>query len=211
MPTFIPHSSKLVYEGSVFKYRRFKPAHIPLLALCILAFLLTPENASSEYSVKPPTATIKKVSRTEVVQYIKSVNKDLADDDAKNFAGYAVDAAQTFNLDIALLLALIRVESGFKPDISSSMGAMGLTQVVPKWHKAKIEESRKLLQAYSIYEPKLNIYVGAWALREFIDSSAHDVHIGLLKYNGSLSDPTRYYANAVMNEAYAVRTKFLKL
>jgi hypothetical protein len=77
-----------------------------------------------------------------------------------------------------------------------------------QWRADRIAEARKVLEAYSIYEPKLNLYVGAGALRAMIASS-RDLPTALSKYNGSQSDPTQSYAGMVMAEAYRVQLNFL--
>ena len=145
---------------------------------------------------------------SEATSYIRRVNNTLSETDASNFATHVIDAANTFKLDVAVLLALIRVESGFKPEVVSNHGATGLMQIIPKWHTARIVESRKVLNTYSLYEPRLNIYVGAWALRDFLGESK-SLDTALLKYNGSLSDPNRSYARIVLAEAGRVRDLLL--
>lgn len=141
--------------------------------------------------------------------YIKHVNKKLPDEDAKKFAAYVVDYAATFKIDLSVFLAMVRKESTFNPDSVSKDGAIGLAQVVPRWHHQKIKSARTQVDAYSIHEPRLNLYVGAWVLRDSIDESKGNVARGLLRYNGSLNDPEQQYATSVLAEAQYVRKAFL--
>lgn len=145
-----------------------------------------------------------KSNPTWAAAYIKSVNKTLTDYEADLFAHYALKYAQRFNLDASVYLALIRVESGFSPEVKSSAGALGLTQVIPKWHQEKIDISRRKLGVYSMFEPRLNLYVGAWTLREMLDRST-SLRTGLLRYNGSLGI-SESYANKVLREAARVES-----
>lgn len=46
----------------------------------------------------------------------------------------AVQAATSAGIDPALFVALIDVESGFNPDAESGAGAIGIAQIVPRWH-----------------------------------------------------------------------------
>ncbi len=46
----------------------------------------------------------------------------------------AVQAASSAGLDPALFVAMIDVESGFDPDAASGAGAIGIAQIVPRWH-----------------------------------------------------------------------------
>ncbi len=158
---------------------------------------------------QPNLAQARTVQKQEVdvswiAQYMMSINKTLNKHDAEQFAKHAVESAQTFDLDIYVFLALMRVESGFQPEAISSQGARGLTQVIPKYHQDKIVEARRQVNRYSIYEPRLNMYLGAWVLREYIDKS-NDVHNGLLRYNGSLGTGSKY-ALKVLTEAQRLRS-----
>ena len=143
-----------------------------------------------------------------IVAYIRATNKALKEEAASQFASHIVSAASEFKLDLATLAALIKVESKFEPDATSNAGAKGLSQVIPRWHSSRIDEARKVLNAYSIYEPRLNIYVGASALKEFLTSS-RDIQKALLLYNGSSTDEKASYAKAVMSEARLVQRNFL--
>lgn len=147
----------------------------------------------SKYSIKRAAA------------YILTVNSSLSLDEAERFAQHVVDASQEYDLSPAVLLALIKVESRFDPDARSSRGALGLTQVIPKWHPERVASLRQTLATYSIYEPRLNIYLGAAVLRMFWDSTGN-LQEALLRYNGSALDKTKAYSRMVMEEAYKAKS-----
>lgn len=46
----------------------------------------------------------------------------------------AVQAATSAGIDPALFVAMIDVESGFNPAAESGAGAIGIAQIVPRWH-----------------------------------------------------------------------------
>ena len=46
----------------------------------------------------------------------------------------AVQAANSAGIDPSLFLAMIQVESNFNPDAESGAGAIGIAQIVPRWH-----------------------------------------------------------------------------
>lgn len=176
----------------------------------IMLFLLFVFQSSTvESSSNTQVQTISNVEEvatfehTWAVDYIKAVNKRLTDFEAEMLARYALQYAEEFKLDAHLYLALIKVESGFQPEVKSSAGAIGLTQVIPRWHQTKIDEGRTRLGVYSMYEPKLNLYVGAWTLREMLDLSSNTRN-GLLRYNGSLNTDSQYAAT-VLREAERVK------
>lgn len=200
------------YRGGKFILRKSRLAFYSIaFVLFVIGLVLSPSEAGAPIvpsavagEVSPPV----QLPKAGVVEYIQTVNKDLPVGDAQMIATHAIRSASEHRLNLALFLALIRIESGFKPEATSPKGALGLTQVIPKWHADRIAEARKVLDAYSLYEPKLNLYVGASALRAMIASS-RDLPDALLRYNGSLSDQTKAYANQVMAEAYRVQLNFL--
>lgn len=179
------------------------------LAVLGLFLALVPLSSFAPLAQAQPFVVNSTIDRVQAVaSYVMSVNKSLGAETARDFAHYIVAASKQTNLNLAVLLALIRIESGFNPDARSSKGALGLTQVVPKWHEDRIKTARRDLGIYSLYEPRLNIHVGAQILRSFIDASS-DLREGLLRYNGSIRDKERTYANQVLAEAYLIQVRYL--
>jgi len=98
-------------------------------------------------------------------------------------------------LDPMLILAVIAVESRFNPFAASEQGALGLMQVVPRFHKDKIEGAG----APSMLLPEANIAIGTLILKDSIRRGGSDA-AGLQLYNGAFEDETRAYANRVLSE-----------
>lgn len=73
------------------------------------------------------------------------------------------------NLDIKLVLAVAKVESGFDPHAFSSSGAMGVMQVIPSWHKDKIREAKKVTGTPELFNINTNVYLGTRILSECIN------------------------------------------
>ena len=95
--------------------------------------------------------------------------------------------AARYQVDFYLVKALIYEESWFRPDIRGASGELGLMQVTMgaakdfTAHNAfpPINEDRLL-------EPRLNIEVGCWYLRQSLDHYRHSpdpVLFALLRYN----------------------------
>src|SRR5690606_19100072 len=73
-------------------------------------------------------------------------------------------AAET-GLDPYLLLAVIKVESGFNPRAKSTKGARGLMQVMPdtgEWVARQLGMGR--YHPDMLYEPQVNLVIGSWYL-----------------------------------------------
>ena len=98
-------------------------------------------------------------------------------------------------VDPVLILAVIAVESRFNPIAESEQGAVGLMQIMPRFHADKLAE----LGATSGLAPHANIAVGARILRESIVRGGGEA-AGLQLYNGSPDDETRAYAARVQAE-----------
>lgn len=102
---------------------------------------------------------------------------------------------QRHGLDPTLILAVIAVESRFNPIAESEQGAMGLMQVVPRFHMDKIAA----LGVPAMLSPEPNIAIGALILKDAIRRGGSDA-AGLQLYNGAFDDETRAYANRVLAE-----------
>lgn len=88
-----------------------------------------------------------------------------------------------------LILAVIQKESSLDPSARSFYGAVGLMQVVPRFHMARLSQSE------SLYDASVNIRVGAQILQEYISKAGGDIHAGLKKYSGN----ARGYGNKVLS------------
>lgn len=127
-------------------------------------------------------------------------------------------AAERFNLDLALLKALVLAESGFDPQAVSPKGAVGLMQLMPATAQryAFQGEAREAL-AGRLTDPQLNITLGARHLRELINRYEGRVDLALAAYNageGAVQragdaipaiPETRHYVRQVMQVYAAMR------
>lgn len=140
--------------------------------------------------VAPPKES---VLHQQLVAWVKSKAKRPLTD---GFATMVVE--ETFNqaiqnrVDPFVMLAVMSVESSFDYTARSGAGAIGLTQVIPKWHMDKMPN------AAHVFDPKNNIRVGAEVLGEYMRWYKGDVQKALLQYNGSLHLPSSPYSQKVM-------------
>lgn len=105
-------------------------------------------------------------------------------------------AAQSRNLDPLLIVAIIGIESGFNPYAQSPMGALGLMQVIPRYHQDKLP---KAAGKAAFLDPASNVQVGAQVLQEAIRRQGGLME-GLQYYGGVSDDPDQSYANRVITE-----------
>jgi soluble lytic murein transglycosylase-like protein len=108
----------------------------------------------------------------------------------------AYEAAGQVGLDPLLLLAVAAVESSFNPLAESVMGAKGLMQIIPRYHREKL---RMAGGDEAVFDPEANILVGARILQEYVHRTG-TLEAGLQFYNGAFFDASAQYARKVMAE-----------
>ncbi len=99
-------------------------------------------------------------------------------------------AAVAQQIPQALVLAVMAQESRFNTQAESSTGAIGLMQVIPRWHPEKVTDTE------SLWDPQVNVRVGAQALREYLDRRK-TLRDALQQYNGNRGDKTYRYSRKV--------------
>lgn len=113
----------------------------------------------------------------------------------REFVGTAYREARRNRLDPMLIVAVMAVESGFNPAAQSDRGAVGLMQVIPRYHPDKFSPNL----GESVRDPSTNIRVGSRALKEYIVRGGTEA-AGLQLYNGATGDPSSAYAAKVTAE-----------
>ena len=116
-------------------------------------------------------------------------------DVTREFVGTAYREAKRNRLDPLLIVAVMAVESGFNPAAQSDGGAIGLMQVIPRYHPEKFSAAR----GESVRDPSTNIRVGSQALKEYIVRGGTEA-AGLQLYNGAPGDTSNAYATRVTAE-----------
>lgn len=165
--------------------RRFRVL-VSILFFGFAAFFPTIEGHAVEgsYSLvkQEQVETIYKIpgiSRTDATQIIQSTYK----------------WANEFKVDKKLLLAIAKVESSFNKYAISPSGALGIMQVIPKWHKEKVIAARDKLGNPELFNIDTNIYIGTWVIKDCLIKHK-DVSKALLCYSGQ----TEGYDQKVLQE-----------
>jgi len=86
------------------------------------------------------------------------------------------------SLSPLLILAIVEKESSFRHEVVNSYGAMGLMQVVPRYHRDKLAASEGKDQ---LLHPETNIKVGSQILAEYMDAKKGNLQAALKKYSGN--------------------------
>ncbi|HQV08704.1 MAG TPA: transglycosylase SLT domain-containing protein [Thauera sp.] len=102
--------------------------------------------------------------------------------------------AEELGFDPLLIVAIMAVESSFNHRAVSNMGAQGLMQVIPRYHKDKLGANRG---RNALFDPEVNVRVGALVLHEGLQRYG-SMQRALQYYNGALKDPKARYTRKVM-------------
>jgi len=122
-----------------------------------------------------------------------------------DLAAAIYDIALSEGIDPALGFQLVKIESNFKADARSSMGAIGYTQL----QVATARFYQPGVTAKALTERDLNLRVGFRFLNDLLGKFDHDTHLALLAYNRGPAkvadilsqggDPTNGYSDAVLD------------
>lgn len=164
-------------------------------------YIYSPEAYSQEYGV----VVKKDVVKTAFSSYIQDVNPKVDEEDAEKIATSVIKWGEHFGQDPALLLAIAKVESTFNKYAISPVGAMGILQVLPRWHIDKLKDAEKTLGSPEMFKIDPNVYVGAQVIRD-CKKKFGSVETALKCYNGSVGMDTSY-ASSVLKAKYAIETK----
>ena len=91
--------------------------------------------------------------------------------------------ARNYDLDPALLAAVIYAESRFDPNAESEAGAIGLMQLLPETAKGiALRTGGSKFEVEDLWEPELNVRYGSWYLRHLLDKYGNE-SLALAAYN----------------------------
>jgi soluble lytic murein transglycosylase-like protein len=131
-----------------------------------------------------------------------------------DLAASIYDIALSEGIDPALGFQLVKIESSFKADARSPMGAIGYTQLqvaTARFYEPGVTE-RALMK-----DREMNLRVGFRFLNDLLGKFDHDTHLALLAYNRGPArvadilaqggDPTNGYSDAVLKGYRAPTSK----
>ena len=115
----------------------------------------------------------------------------------------AYQEAATIGLPPLLLLALMEKESGLQPNALNRSGAVGLMQVIPKYHADKLKQ---VMHPDGLRNPETNIRVGSRILAQFLELRNGNMDQALRAYSGNSREYPRR-VKAFKSELEEVRSQ----
>jgi soluble lytic murein transglycosylase len=107
------------------------------------------------------------------------------------------DHAQNYDLDPALLAAVIYTESRFNARAESSAGAIGLMQLLPDTARGiATRTGGKKFVVGDLYLPEINVRYGAWYLRNLLNRYS-DERTALAAYHAGQGNVDRWRERGV--------------
>ena len=103
-----------------------------------------------------------------------------------------VGHAKNYDLDPALLAAVIYRESKFDADARSSSGAIGLMQLLPETARGiALHTGGIRFRTNDLYDPEINVRYGSFYLRRLL-RKYDDRHLALAAYNAGQANVDRW-------------------
>jgi soluble lytic murein transglycosylase len=116
--------------------------------------------------------------------------------------------ARNYDLDPALIAAVIYQESKFEVDARSEAGAIGLMQLRPETAKGiAVRTGGSRFRVDDLLDPEINVRYGSWYLRHLLDKYGSEER-ALAAYNGGQGNVDR---GVVFQETRAYVERVLEL
>lgn len=101
--------------------------------------------------------------------------------------------ARTFDVDPALIAAVIYAESRFRTDAVSEAGAIGLMQLLPETGRWIAATGGERFRVEDLYDPKVNVRYGSFYLGRLLEKYG-DVRFALAAYHAGQGNADRWLA-----------------
>ena len=139
---------------------------------------------------------LRMVSRTVTARENSLSKEELQQFYPKNYSNYIEEFSNRYELPQSIVYAMVRSESFFSPDIQSSAGAIGLTQLM---EFTGSDIARKLkVQNYDLTDPQTNLLFETYYLSELIRRCDGSLLQGFFSYNAGITRVRRWLQSSMI-------------
>lgn len=169
---------------------------VEIIRFCFIFLMIMGVTILSLYNGQTPVQRVNDVENSPAMDTFKSsggsdiatVKPGLSSNDIhirdRLFHPIILEEAHRYEIDPALVKAIIMAESGYNPQAISKRGAKGLMQLMPKTAKA--------LGVEDLFNPKQNIRGGVQYFKQLVNQFDGDIKLALAAYNAG-SKKVRHY------------------
>ena len=195
-------------------------ALVVLLVFCLTALVIHHKNQIDEYKKQiiliektVERITIEKdsiqSSKDDVMRYLFETNsgQKIPDTFKPDYMEHVINLTKKHNIDLDLVINLIKTESSFRNNAVSYVGAKGYMQIMPRTEKMLLKEIDTIIGVYEMD----NLSMGILYLRKLYDMFPKHNHkdrirLMLLAYNRG---PTRIIKNKAKYLLMAKRDEYV--
>ena len=162
-----------------------KYSAITLLFFCIFILLITNVSSAGIYRYEDENGVIHFTNcprDPKFILYLRESKDDVGEEissistkDSGNYDSLISEFSKKYQVDFALIKAIIRTESGFNPRAVSRKGAKGLMQLMPA--------TAQRMNVSNIFNPRDNIEGGVRYFKYLLSLFNNDLRLSLAAYN----------------------------
>ena len=115
---------------------------------------------------------------------------------------YVTKYAKEYGVEPALIYAVIKTESSFKPKAESEVGARGLMQLMEEafnWLKYRIGDERDI-NFDSMFDPETNIQYGTYYLSFLLEHYENNMDLAAAAYHGGIGLVDGWIEKGIVDE-----------
>ena len=185
---------------------------ISLFFLISFGFLIHVQSAPGADPEKEISSTTLNVPPNKILANARVNIKPVEKNKSDRFESLIKRAANRYDVEPALIKAVIMAESAYNPKAVSKQGAKGLMQLMPRTAQA--------LGVENAFNPAHNINGGVKYLRQLLDAFHHNVKLALAAYNAGVAKvkqhggippikATRHYVKKVVAYYYHYKSEMV--
>jgi len=122
------------------------------------------------------------------------------------YSEYVEKYSDEYGVDKALIYAVIKTESNFRPEAVSSVGAMGLMQMMPATFKDMQKRLSEEHETDKLLDPEISIKYGTYYLK-YLYNYFDDWDLVIPAYNAGMGNVSKW----LKNDEYSKNGKLVKI